>query len=152
MPVDSSWGQWVRIWTYLNLNRLFEGPKLDMANCFSNVANLLLTTIFFHPLLPLSIPIAFCGLVMNYWANKIVLLRRSRTPEQMSGLMAKFFANLLPYIAMLWSVVLLLFYRTLYRDLFDNEDFAKVVPPLAAVVLAGLLLILPVRTCINKCY
>ena len=70
----------------------------------------------------------------------------------MSSLMAKFFANTLPYIAMLWSVVLLLFYRTLYRDLFGNTDFSKVIPPLAAVVLAGILLILPIRTCINKCH
>jgi len=51
--------------------RLCEGPRLDMANQFANIANLILTAIFFHPLLPLSIPIAFAGLFVNYWASKV---------------------------------------------------------------------------------
>lgn len=75
-----------------------------------------------------------------------------RQPEQMSGLMAKFFANLLPYIAMLWSVVLVLFYRTLYKEVFGLEGVEIILPPLAAVALAGLLILLPIRTCINKCF
>jgi hypothetical protein len=52
--------------------RLWEGPRLDMANQFANIANLLLTAIFFHPLLPISIPIALVGLILNYWANKVI--------------------------------------------------------------------------------
>jgi len=67
-------------------------------------------------------------------------------------LMAKFFANLLPYIAMLWSVVLVLIYRTLYKEVFGLENVEKIAPPLAAVGLAGLLILLPIRTCINKCF
>ncbi len=55
----------------LILYRLFEGPKLDMLNQFSNTANLILTAIFFHPLFPLAIPIAFVVIVVNYWANKV---------------------------------------------------------------------------------
>ncbi len=43
-----------------------------MANQFANTANLLLTAIFFHPLLPISIPIATVGLLFNYWANKVI--------------------------------------------------------------------------------
>lgn len=56
----------------LNFNRLFEGPKLDMANLFSNTANLILAAIFFHPLFPLAIPIALVGLMVNYWTNKVI--------------------------------------------------------------------------------
>lgn len=70
----------------------------------------------------------------------------------MSGLMAKFFANLLPYMAMLWSIMLVLFYQTLYKELFGKTGVTKVLPPLGAVGLAGLLILLPIRTIINKCY
>ena len=70
----------------------------------------------------------------------------------MSGLMAKFFAGLLPYIALLWSIDLLLFYRTLYQELFNRTNFTDIVPPLASVVLAGFLILLPVRSCINMCF
>ncbi len=51
--------------------RLFQGPNLDMANQFGNIMNLIMSAIFFHPLLPLSVPIACVGLFANYWANKV---------------------------------------------------------------------------------
>ena len=70
LPYDSSRSQPVRIYSF-NPYRLFEGPKLDMANLFSNTANLILAAIFFHPLFPLSIPIALVGLLVNYWTNKV---------------------------------------------------------------------------------
>jgi hypothetical protein len=90
-----------------------------MADTFSNTANILLTAVFFHPLLPISIPIAFAGLFANYWVNKYTFLRRIRTPEQLSSLMPTFFANLIPYFALIWALDLLLFYRTLYSELFN---------------------------------
>lgn len=54
--------------------RLFEGPKFDMADEFSKIANIILSAIFFHPLFPLSIPIAFCGLFLNYWSSKVHII------------------------------------------------------------------------------
>lgn len=92
-----------------------------MANRFANTGNLFLTAVFFHPLLPISIPIAGCGLFFSYWVDKYLLLRRHRTPEQMSGMMAHFFADFIPAWAFLWSLNLLLFYRTLYREYFGDE-------------------------------
>ncbi len=75
-----------------------------------------------------------------------------KTPEQMSGLMAKFFGSLLPFFALLWAIDLLLFYRTLYRELFGITELTKLIPPLGAIGVAILLILLPIRTCINKCY
>lgn len=56
--------------TQLEANKLLEGPQLMMANVFANAGNLILTATFFHPLLPLSIPIAFLGFSLSYWVNK----------------------------------------------------------------------------------
>ena len=88
-----------------------------MANVFANSGNLVLTALFFHPLLPLSIPFAFFGLLLSYWVNKYLLLNRFKRPDQLSSLMASFFANLIPYIALLWALSLALFYRRLVLDL-----------------------------------
>ena len=57
--------------TQAEANEVFQGPNLDMANQFANIINLIMSAIFFHSLLPLSIPIGFAGLVANYWANKV---------------------------------------------------------------------------------
>ena len=56
--------------TQLEANKLLEGPQLMMADVFANAGNLILTATFFHPLLPLSIPIAFLGFSLSYWVNK----------------------------------------------------------------------------------
>jgi len=42
-----------------------------MADVFANQANLLLTALFFHPLLPVSIPIALVATIFSYWTNKV---------------------------------------------------------------------------------
>jgi hypothetical protein len=140
------------ILTQAEANELCESPKIDMADQFSGAANLLLTAIFFHPLLPISIPIAMIGLLFNYWVSKYNFLRKISIPEQLSSLMPSFFANLLPYFAFLWSLDLLLFYRTLYSQLFGITQITKVAPALAVLVLTILMILLPIRTCINKCF
>jgi hypothetical protein len=122
-----------------------------MANRYSNTANLFLTAVFFHPLLPISIPIAFCGFIFSYWIDKTLLLRRHKIPEQMSGLMAKFIANLLPYFAFLWSLTLLLFYKTLYEDYHVDSQKRRLIVPYAIIGLTSLFILLPIRTIINRC-
>jgi hypothetical protein len=51
--------------------RLFEGPKIDMANLLSMTINIVSTAFFFAPLLPISIPIALVGTVLSYWIDKV---------------------------------------------------------------------------------
>jgi len=60
---------------------MWEGPPLDMANRYANTANLFLTAIFFHPLLPCAIPIACVGFIFTYWINKAMLLKMHKIPE-----------------------------------------------------------------------
>ncbi len=50
--------------TQAEANGIFEGPKIEIENLFSNVGNLILTAIFFHPLFPLSIPLCGLGLLL----------------------------------------------------------------------------------------
>lgn len=75
-----------------------------------------------------------------------------RLPEQLSSLMPTFFANFIPYIALIWALDLLLFYRTLYTELFGVKDYTKTLPALAILAFAIFLILLPIRSCINKIY
>lgn len=138
--------------TQAEANEIFQGTNLDMANQFANIINLIMSSIFFHSLLPLSIPIGCAGLFANYWANKYVFLRRNRMPDQMSGLMAKFFANFLPFIALLWALDSILVYRVLYREVFYISSIIKVGPSLGCIVFTILFIALPIRTLINNCF
>ena len=108
-----------------------------------------MSAFFFHSLLPLSLPIGCVGLFANYWSNKIVFLRRNRTPDQLSGLMAKFFANFIPFVALLWALDSVIVYRILYREIFYIKSMQKVGPSLASILFVVFFLFIPVRSFIN---
>ena len=103
-------------------------------------------------MLPLSIPIGCGGLFLHYWSNKIIFLKRNRMPDQTSSLMVMFFANLLPYIALLWSLDSILVFRRLYRDVFYITQIVKLFPSIACIAFAILFILIPVRTMINNCH
>jgi hypothetical protein len=69
--------------------------------------------------------------------------------------MATFFANLIPYIALLWALSLALFYRRLFLDFseknFDFDDSQlKIIPMWAMLGFCGLF-ILVLNNCIKLC-
>lgn len=96
--------------TQAEANELFEGPRVDMANLMSLEANLILTSLFYAPLLPITIPIALIGLVFAYWVEKFNLLRVHRVPEMLNGVLPLLLSNLLPFFALLWSIMLFSFF------------------------------------------
>ena len=53
---------------------LYEGSPIDVENNLSNYINLILTCLFYSPLLPHAIPIAFIGSFLNYWVTKYMLV------------------------------------------------------------------------------
>jgi uncharacterized protein YbaA (DUF1428 family) len=73
-------------------------------------------------------------------------------PDQMSGLMAKFFANFIPVIALLWALDSVLVYRVLYREVFYITSLVKVGPSLGCIIFVILFLVVPIRTMINNCF
>ena len=73
-------------------------------------------------------------------------------PDQMSGLMAKFFANFIPVIALLWALDSVLVYRVLYREVFYITSLVKVGPSLGCIIFVILFLVIPIRTMINNCF
>jgi hypothetical protein len=66
--------------------------------------------------------------------------------------MARFFANLLPEIALVWALALALFYRRIYIDIFDVDGEDKIIPQWVTVGVNGIFILMPIRTWINKCF
>lgn len=90
--------------TQREANALYEGSAVDAANNISNYMTLIMTCIFYCPIIPLAIPLAFVGSVFNYWAYKYMLLRKHKMPEMFSDTMATFFANFMPTVLIVWGI------------------------------------------------
>jgi hypothetical protein len=133
---------------------MYEGDVLDMADIFSEAANLFLTAALFQPVLPLALPIAFAGFLITYWVNKYKLLYRVKRPDEMSDLLPMFFANLVPMIALLWALSMALFYnkglKTYMNDDPDNDDYQ--IPIWITLGFAFLFNIVPISAMINKSF
>lgn len=80
-----------------------------MANNLSQYFSLIATCIFFAPIIPLAIPIALVGSVLNYLVFKYMLLRKHKTPEMLARSMGTFFANLMPFIILVQGIAAVVF-------------------------------------------
>lgn len=108
--------------TQKEANILCEGPPVDPANNISNYMNLIMTCIFYSPIVPLAIPMALVGSFFNYWTNKYMLLKRHAMPDMFSREMATFFANLVPYMALIWAAS---FVILIDRQIATHEDIKE---------------------------
>ncbi len=124
-----------------------------MADIFSETANVFLTAVFFQPLMPFAIPLAFAGFVINYWINKFNLLYLVKRPEEMSDLLPLFFANLIPVIALVWSLSLALFYMNAFEDFIQaSADFDYTIPLWIMLGFTFMFNLIPIRSMINKSF
>ncbi|CAD8109214.1 unnamed protein product [Paramecium primaurelia] len=62
--------------TQREANILFEGTKSDLSQKYATIVKALMLTFFYAQLLPIGIPIALAFLLINYWVEKYLLLRR----------------------------------------------------------------------------
>jgi len=78
-----------------------------------------------------------------------VFLRRIKRPEDMSGMMANFFSNLIPEIALIWALSLALFYRRIYADQFQDIE-QKIIPTWVVLGFSIFFVMMPVRYLIAR--
>jgi hypothetical protein len=61
---------------------------------------MVMTCVFYAPLIPQAIPFALLSTFFGYWTLKYSLLRRYKMPEMFSELMATFFSNFMPWLVL----------------------------------------------------
>ena len=88
----------------------------------SNFLNLILTCLFYSPLVPVAIPIAFIGAVLNYWVTKWMLVYVHKHPDELSDLLTTFFVNLLPFASVIWAGAYLFFIDKTRIDINNKNN------------------------------
>ena len=104
---------------------------MDTADQISNFMVFLMTCLFYCPILPVAVPIAFIGSIMMYLANKYSLLNHVKMPDMFSTMMATFFANFMPFVILTWSIAYIVFiskinssYGEEFSEALAQEDIA----------------------------
>jgi hypothetical protein len=95
-----------------------------MAEVFSDSGNLFLTAVFFQPILPFSMILAFLGNVLSYWSFKFILLKRVRRPSELSKNLPIFFANIIPLFILVWTISTYFFHYVAFNKQKEkNKNF-----------------------------
>lgn len=72
------------------------------------------------PIFPLAPIIGCAGMFMSYWVDKYLLLRRHKRPEELSGELSLFFANIVPYCCLLQAFSMVLFSEEIVKE-YNNK-------------------------------
>lgn len=96
-----------------------------MADNISAYFSMIMTCLFFSPIVPLAIPIALLGSFMHYIATKYMILRRHKQPEMLSRTIGTFFANFMPYVAFTWAIGFIIFIQILTEEFNPDFDLQK---------------------------
>lgn len=79
--------------TQMEANSLFEGHPIDMALRYANINKTVLFTASVSPFIPIGVPLSIVGLVITYWVDKYLLLRRYVCKNYLSFDLAKSMLN-----------------------------------------------------------
>ena len=110
------------VMTQGDANKLCEGPAVDIPNMLSNYFVLIMTCIFYAPLVPAAIPIAMMGSISFYISYKYMFLRVNKMPKMFGEHMATFFASLMPLILVIWAISYSIFVDKINKEF--NKKFS----------------------------
>lgn len=126
-----------------DLNKLYEGPALDVAKGYSEILLIIAITVFYLALVPGFAMISFAGIIFHYWVKKWMLIRVNKIPKSMGEDLAVGLNVVLPFIPILYATGQYYF----VQELAEGEN--QYVMPI--VVLAMMYYLLPVDLVLSKC-
>ena len=88
---------------------VYEAEEFEPSVNISTYLNVLLTCLFYSPIMPHAIPFACIGTFWTYWIWKIMFLRENARPREFSPDMALFWGELMPFITVGWALSYLFF-------------------------------------------
>lgn len=123
------------------VNQLFEGPNLDMAQRYSNLMLLFSLTMFYTPLIPITPLITCLGGIFQYWIEKYMLLKVHNCPESMNSLLPVKFSKAVPFVVLMYGFSNFFF--------LENLKSSNIIGLISMIVVGGSMLV-PVSIFLNR--
>lgn len=122
-------------------NALFEGPQVDMAQRSAVLMKTYLLTLFYAPVLPIAYPIGLIALILQYWAEKYMLLRVHSRPEVLSHELDETMLSFISLGSVLYAITNFVF----FYDIMEKA----IAPGVVGLVTAVAYTFLPVKKLIK---
>jgi hypothetical protein len=86
-------------------NLLWEEPQVDMPQRYANSFKTLIVTLSYAPILPLGILISIVGIIVQYWVDKMLLIKRHSRPARLSGALADAMVRIIPFAILIYAIM-----------------------------------------------
>jgi len=124
--------------TQSEANDIFEEPPVDMAKLYACLMKTLIVTLVYVPILPFGLIVSSVGVVLMYWTDKYMLLRRHARPNRMSSELSQVMTSTLPLAIFLYSLT------NYYFILVLNPDDS--LPAFIWMLICAGMILLPIET------
>ena len=121
--------------TQLEANKLLEGRHLDMPQRYASFMKTYLLTLVYAPMLPLAFLFGAVAMTIQYWQDKVMLLRYMSRPELLSHSLDDSMLRVIPLGAVLYAFANWIF--------FYNLEPASRVPGVLGIVTSAAWFVLP---------
>lgn len=96
--------------TQAEANALYEGGHLDIENNIAGLMNLILSCLWYSPVVPIAIPVAAIGAFLNLFITKYMIVNWYKKPENYGIKLVTVFADLIPYFTVMWAGGMIYFF------------------------------------------
>lgn len=131
-------------------HKAFEEGEFDPSFAYASFANILFTSVFFQPILPISGLTGLLALVLNYYAYKKKLLRDSKRPVMVSDDIAEVTLYLLNIIPFAWGLSTVIFDKILVGKVAGEHATILAVGIISIFYPLYLLFLNTFKDCFNK--
>ena len=108
--------------TQREANKLVEHPPFDVENSISDMMNLILSCLFYAPLVPLAMPLCMAGILVNYIVVKFQLACLNKMPDDFGPELTMYFADLIPYATIVLAIGYMMFSAMLYASTINLDE------------------------------
>ncbi|CAD8085698.1 unnamed protein product [Paramecium sonneborni] len=123
--------------TQTEANTIFEGPQVLLYDNYAYVCKTVWITLFFAPLVPVSLLFCVVGLFFYYWIQKYLLLRRKCRPPLQSSYLNSEMCNIINF-----SPILLAAGQLWVDFVFESNSTTKIIN-FISIGISGLEFFLP---------
>jgi len=134
--------------TQAEANLIFQGTNMDIASRYASLVKTIWMTGLYAPLMPICVPISAIAIIVGYFIDKYLLLRRYVTPLQLGKEISKAMIESLEWFT-LWLAVgnfMVSYWPTSSDDITSRTEQACI----AGAVISIIHMALPMKK-IHKC-